>query len=134
MRGMGALCFRFVPALLLTACAAAGAGQGGRTDRNEISEAEIHAAGFGDAYLIVEALRPLWLQIRGPSTINLQESVKVYLDGSLLGGPEYLRRIDVQTISVIRYMNALEATQRWGMNHGHGAIIVISRRGGSGSS
>jgi hypothetical protein len=115
--------------LLALACAGTGVGGGGRADRNVISTAEIEAAGFGDAYLVVEALRPLWLQKRGPSTINLQESVKVYLDGSLLGGPEYLRQVDIQAISMIRYLDALEATQRWGLDHGHGAILVVSRRG-----
>lgn len=115
--------------LAASACAGAGAGATGRADRNTISTAEIQQAGFGDAYQIVEALRPLWLQKRGPSTINLEESVKVYLDGSLLGGPDYLRQISVQTIDLIRYMDAIEATQRWGMDHGHGAIVVVSRRG-----
>lgn len=116
-------------ALAVTACAGAGTGATGRTDRNMISTAEIEQAGFGDAYQIVQALRPLWLQKRGPSTINLEEGVKVYLDGSLLGGPDLLRQISIQTIDRIRYMDAIEATQRWGMDHGHGAIVVVSRRG-----
>lgn len=93
-----------------------------------ISEADIRAAGSSDAFYVVQSLRPRWLQLRGPATISLRESVKVYLDGSLLGGPEYLRQINVQTISTIRYLDALEATQRWGLDHGHGAILVITRR------
>jgi hypothetical protein len=116
-------------ALLAPACAGTVVGGGGQADRNVISTAEIEAAGFGDAYLVVEALRPLWLQKRGPSTITLQESIKVYLDASLLGGPEYLRQIDIHAVSMIRYLDALEATQRWGLDHGHGAILVVSRRG-----
>ena len=115
--------------LMLFAMACAGAGQTGRVDRNVIAATEIQEAGFGNAYLIVEALRPLWLQKRGPSSIHLEESVKVYLDGTLLGGPDYLRQISVQTVEVIQYMDAIEATQRWGMDHGHGAIVVVSRRG-----
>jgi hypothetical protein len=114
-------------ALLMGACA--GSLSQGRSDRNVISEQELQAAAATDAYNVVQALRPLWLQKRGPSTITLQESVKVYLDGSLLGGPEYLRQIDVLTVSAIRYMDALEATQRWGLDHGQGAIVVVSRRG-----
>lgn len=100
----------------------------GNRDRNLITEGEIRAAGATDAYSIVASLRPQWLQLRGPSTITLRESVKVYLDGSLLGGPEYLRQIDAQTISTIQYLDALQATQRWGLDHGNGAIIVSSRQ------
>jgi hypothetical protein len=113
--------------LLVAACA--GGVRQSRPDRNVISEQELQAAGSTDAYNVVQALRPLWLQKRGPSTITLQESVKVYLDGALLGGPEYLRQIDVLSVSTIRYMDALEATQRWGLDHGQGAIVVVSRRG-----
>lgn len=114
--------------VLGSSCASRSGAPAPRIDRNTISEAEILAAGSSDAYAIVQSLRPQWLQIRGPSTITLTESVKVYLDGSLLGGPDYLRQINALTISSIRYLDALEATQRWGLDHGHGAIVVISRR------
>lgn len=115
--------------LMVAACAGRSAGSGTRVDRALISEEELRAAGYHDAYSTVQLLRPQWLNRRGPSTITLRESVKVYLDGSLLGGPEYLQQITVSSISSMRYLDGIEATQRWGLDHGLGAILVISRRG-----
>lgn len=121
-----------VAASFLSACAA-GSNTGGveRQDPNLLTTAEIEGAGYSDAYSVVEALRPRWLWRRGSTTINQQESVKVYLDGSLLGGPEYLRQIRVRSIASIRFMDGLEASNRWGLDHGLGAIIVSTRQEGS---
>jgi hypothetical protein len=90
----------------------------------------METAGYGDAFSVVQALRPRWLWTRGSTSINQEESVKVYLDGSLMGGPEYLRQIPVRSISSIRFMDGLEATNRWGLDHGLGAILVSTRREG----
>ena len=119
----------FALAVLVAACAGRPGPPGQRSDPKRISMQEMLEAGSTDAYSIVQSLRPRWLSTRGVSTINLKESVKVYLDGSLLGGPEYLRQINVQSISSIQYMDALEATQRWGLDHGLGAILVSTRSG-----
>jgi hypothetical protein len=54
--------------------------------------------------------------------------VKVYLDGSLLGGTESLRQITTRSISTIRYLNGLEASERWGLDHDLGAIVVTTRK------
>lgn len=114
--------------LIVAACGARSVAPGTRPDRNLISEEEMKAAGYHDALSTIQLLRPQWLNRRGPSTINLKESVKVYLDGSLLGGPEHLQRITVSSISTMRYLDAIEATQRWGLDHGLGAILVITRK------
>jgi hypothetical protein len=114
--------------LLAGACASGSGARTARSDRNLLSTEEIQAAGYSDAFEAVQALRPQWLRSRGATSINLQESVKVYLDGSLLGGPEYLRQITPRSISSIRYLDALEATQRWGLDHGLGAIVVSTRQ------
>jgi hypothetical protein len=116
--------------LVLAACGSRATVPGERIDRDVISQAEMLEAGSSDAYSIVQSLRPQWLSTRGVSTISLKESVKVYLDGSLLGGPEHLQRISVHSISSIRYMDSIEATQRWGLDHGLGAILVSTRREG----
>lgn len=114
--------------LIVAACGTRSVAPGTRPDRNLISEEEMKAAGYHDALSTIQLLRPQWLNRRGPSTINLKESVKVYLDGSLLGGPEHLQRITVSSISTMRYLDAIEATQRWGLDHGLGAILVITRK------
>jgi hypothetical protein len=115
-------------ALILAGC---GAGSGTRAEDRQnqrlITAAEMEAAGYSDAFSVVQALRPQWLWTRGITTISQHESIKVYLDGSLMGGPDHLRQIPVRSISSIRFLDGLEATNRWGLDHGLGAIVVSTR-------
>ncbi len=112
----------------LGGCAAgSGAGGGGGQDQKALTAEEMEASGYTDAFSVVQALRPLWLWTRGTSTINQQESVKVYMDGNLLGGPDQLRGIPIRSIASMRFLDGLEATNRWGLDHGLGAIVVSTR-------
>jgi hypothetical protein len=111
---------------LLAGCSSSGQRAGTRMDRNRLDAQEIQAGGFSDAFTAVRTLRPSWLRQRGVSSINLQESVKVYLDNTLVGGPDALRQITVNSINSMRFMDGLEATQRWGLDHGIGAILVFT--------
>jgi hypothetical protein len=99
-----------------------------RGDRSLLTIEEINRTGSQDAYTAVQSLRPTWLTKRGTSSVNLTETIKVYLDGSLMGGPDYLRQIPTNSISSIRHLDGLEATQRYGLDHGVGAILVFTRR------
>jgi hypothetical protein len=99
-----------------------------RADRTLLTMEEITRAGSQDAYTAVQALRPHWLTKRGISSVNMSETIKVYLDGNLMGGPEFLRQITANSISNIRHLDGLEATQRYGLDHGVGAILVFTRR------
>jgi hypothetical protein len=114
--------------LLLGACATtATERRGGAADPNLITTAELQAAGHVDAWGVVQALRPHWLRHRGPTTITGRETIKVYLDGLLLGGPDQLQQITTSSIASLRFLDAHEATQRWGLDHGQGAIVVSTR-------
>jgi hypothetical protein len=108
-------------------CASGGGGQGG-PDQRTLAREEILASGYQDAYSAVQALRPQWLWTRGTTSINSPETIKVYLDNSRMGGVDQLRQIPVRSIASIRYMDALEATNRWGLDHGLGAILVSTRQ------
>jgi hypothetical protein len=121
--------------LLLAACATVpGQRRGGGADHRVITEEEIRAAGYSDAFRLVQSLRPQWLRSRGVTSLSQRETIKVYLDGSLLGGPEQLQQITASSISSVRFLDAIEATQRWGLDHGQGAIVVSTRRGASGAT
>jgi hypothetical protein len=102
-----------------------------RADRTTITQEEMSKTGARDALTAVQTLRPHWLSVRGASSIHQQESVKVYLDGSLMGGPEHLRQLSTQSIASIRHLSGLDASQRYGLDHGQGAILVFTRPGGS---
>jgi len=113
------------------ACSSAGSKSSSatpRADRSLLTIEEISRAGSQDAYTAVQALRPHWLTKRGVSSVNLSETIKIYLDGNLMGGPEFLRQITANSISTIRHLDGLEATQRYGLDHGVGAILVFTRR------
>ncbi len=113
----------------VTGCATGSStGAGNAPNPSLLTAEEIGTAGSDDAFSVVQALRPRWLWTRGATSINQPESIKVYLDGSLMGGPEYLRQIRVRSILSIRFLDALEATNRWGLDHGLGAIMVSTRR------
>ena len=87
--------------------------------------------GARDVLTAVQQLRPHWLSVRGASSINNVETVKVYLDGSLLGGPQQLRQLSTQSVSSVRHLSGIDASQRYGLDHGQGAILVFTRPGGS---
>lgn len=114
--------------VLLVACSSSPRERTSARQQRLITTAEIDASGYSTAFEVVEALRPQWLRLRGRTSFNARESVKVYLDDSLLGEPEQLRQITARSIAAIRFMDGNEATTRWGLDHGHGAIIVQTRR------
>lgn len=117
--------------LVISACGgSAGTGQA-RPNRTVLTTDEIRASHYTDAFSLVQALRPDWLSTRGQGSLTLREEVKVYLDGMKMGGPEYLKQITTESISLLRYINGLDATQRWGLDHGNGVIEVSTRRGGT---
>lgn len=111
--------------VLIAACSGTGQRQGARTDRNLLESEEIQQSGTSDALSAVSTLRPQWLRQRGSAS----ESIKVYVDNSLVGGTDYLRQITTSSVESMRYMDGLEATQRWGLGHGTGAILVFTVRG-----
>jgi hypothetical protein len=78
---------------------------------------------YGDAYSLIAALRPHWLGSRSPVV-----SVRVYRDGLLAGGTDELRHVDLASVERIEWLSGLDATTRFGMGHGDGAILVSTRR------
>jgi hypothetical protein len=98
-------------------------------DRNVLTVEDLTKTGPQDVYTALQSLRPQWLSKRGSGSILQQETIKVYLDGNLMGGPDYLRQITTHSIRSIRRMDGIEATQRYGLDHGQGAILVFTRPG-----
>jgi hypothetical protein len=97
--------------------------------RNTLTADEMLKAGYPDAFMTVQSLRPNWLRTHGTTSFSRSaNSIKVYLDDALLGGPESLRSITMRSISMIRYLDGLQASERWGLDHSNGAIVVVTRR------
>jgi hypothetical protein len=130
IRATRALPIALVAVVVVAACSSSAPRQtAARTDRNLLESEEILQSGTSDALSAVRTLRPQWLRHRGVSSINLRESIKIYVDNTLVGGPDYLRQITTNSVESMRYMDGLEATQRWGLDHGVGAIMVFTVRG-----
>ncbi|CAN5180057.1 hypothetical protein BH23GEM4_BH23GEM4_15620 [soil metagenome] len=112
--------------LVLAACATASTGDGTRPSgsRDAITAEEIRAAPQMNAFDLIQALRSRWLRIRGSGSMSRPEFVKVYRDGSYAGSPAALRRMSTREISEIRFLDGFAATQRFGTDHGNGAILV----------
>lgn len=114
--------------LLVAACSKPAPSGSPAQYRNTLSAEEMLRAGYPDAFTTVQSLRPAWLQRRGATSLRGGTSIKVYMDGSLLGGIEQMRQVMTRSISSIRYLDGLEASERWGLDHGQGAIVVTTRR------
>ena len=115
--------------LLLGACAGNGASaRAGRSDM--IVQEQIQGRGFASAYDVVESLRGGWLRTRGATSLTGPEvEIQVYLDATRLGGIATLRQIPAVNVNYIQWFNANDATARWGIGHGAGAVYVSTTPG-----
>lgn len=113
--------------VLAPGCGARSAQSGRRADRNTITADQIRQNGYRNAYEAVEGLRAPWLVTR-PDGLEPQRLVQVYLDNSRLGGTDMLRQIPASDIALIRYIDAATAINRWGVDHGQGVIMVLTKR------
>jgi hypothetical protein len=52
----------------------------------------------------------------------------VYMDDVRLGEPSSMVNIPASRIREIRFMNARDATTRWGTGHSSGVILVTTKR------
>ena len=119
--------------LVGSACAARKSGdQGGtRSNRNVITHEQIVQQNFRTALDAVQALRPNWLRTRGADSFQSPTQVVVYLDNVRMGGVDQLAAITPSNIATITHFDGVQASGRWGLDHGAGVIQVISRVGPS---
>jgi len=99
-----------------------------RHDRNVLTAEDFANRHDASAYDLVRALRPGWLRgVRGASSLRMNISLVVYRDGMRVGGVSALREINPDSIREIRFYDAIDATQRWGTDHGAGAVFITTR-------
>ena len=109
----------------LAACASGGSGERGpRRDPNLITADELTDFNTVSALDAIRRLRPRWLQGRG----NLRP--QLILDGARMSNLEDgLRSVQAASVREMRYLNASDATMRFGTNYMGGAVEVITRGG-----
>ena len=122
-------------ALVLATATTAGACGSARTPstaiRNSdvITAEELERSNVGSAYHVIERLRPRFLRVRGPSSVTnaAADRVVVYVDNTRMGYVDVLHDMQSSDILEIRYLNASDATSRFGTGHTAGAILVTRK-------
>ncbi|MHB1312723.1 MAG: hypothetical protein ACYC3L_11975 [Gemmatimonadaceae bacterium] len=111
-----------------SACASAPPAAGRpRYDPALITREQIQEQRFSNAYDAVKALRGNWLNVRGAESFRYPLSIQVYLDDTHVGDISTLSGIASPPIQYIRWYSGQEATAKWGIDHGAGAIYVSTR-------
>ena len=89
---------------------------------------EINRGHWRNAYDMIVALRGHWLNERAQETILGEPTeIQVHLDDMRLGGVASLRTIAVHDIMSARFHRPIEASARWGLGYGKGAIELSTR-------
>jgi hypothetical protein len=101
---------------------------GAGSSRNNITRSQIDVVPDGTAFTVVEQLRPHWLNARTQATPWNPEPAyaMVFVDHLRWGTIYTLDRISTTQIDRIEYLNATDATIRYGLGYLGGIIRVIT--------
>lgn len=92
-----------------------------RRDRNVILRAEYIDLGVINAFEVIRRLRPQWLRNRGIPVLPV-----VYVN-DIQDTFDILAILHLPDIIKLEYLDAFQATGRFGTGHGNGAILVFTR-------
>ena len=84
--------------------------------------------GEQNLFQAIDRLRPRWLRVRSVTSIQGAAPIMVYHDNVRAGGIEVLYNIRIEGVQEARFVNATDATTRYGMGVPSGVIEVISAR------
>lgn len=118
----------------VTSGAPANAKSSGSRSQDVIAEAEItaRARDASNALEVIQALRPQMLRSRGlssPSDMTGEGTLpRVYVDDISYGNLNTLSNLNTNQIREIRFVNARDATTRWGTGHMGGVILVTTKK------
>ena len=128
--------WRASPAALVL-CVALGACAGGggagssapRSSSASLGSEELQADAAMDLFTLIQRRRPQWLTNRAPSTAQGRQQISVILDGvRQQGGVEILRSMRAADVESVDFMNARDATTRYGTDMTAGALVVVTKR------
>jgi hypothetical protein len=124
-----------VAALLLAGCASNPSSRSGRTP-DRIGPRELAQYPELTGLQMIRQFRPLWLNDRRGDmnvltveAIENRRGIEVYIDGARQPrGLVHLSDLSTLQIEAMRRLDASEATQRYGVGHTSGAILVTTVR------
>ena len=100
-----------------------------RNDRQLLTRDAILSTQYTNMYDVIQALRGNWLRTRAAESIQGKSStVQVYLDNQRLSGADELKSMPPTNVATVRYYDPIQASARWGMDHGAGAIYILTAR------
>ena len=110
----------------LPACSTTGGGGGGGGSRNEITYEQVSAQPDGTAFTVIQALRGSWLRARTQGTLGNPEPsyARVWLNDLSFGDIESLHNVQSSEISRMEFINARDATTRYGTGYPGGIIHI----------
>ncbi|TVP47654.1 MAG: hypothetical protein EA350_04575 [Gemmatimonadales bacterium] len=118
--------------LAISAVGCMGQGQASerRSGSSVITAEEMQALSVSSVTEAVQRLRPNWLATRGTLSIQNPNAGRpiVFVDGIRFGTAESLQRVRVADVEFVRYLNARDATTRYGTGHAGGVIAVTTKR------
>ena len=117
--------------LAVTACGSGGAGtRAPRGSMDRMTAEELEADAAQDLFSVLQRRRPRWLQNRAPATAQGRQQIAVILDGvRQQGSVEVLRNIKTSDVQEVWFVNARDATTRYGTDMTAGAIEIVTKRG-----
>ena len=92
-----------------------------------ITREEIEQRAWANALDLVSTLRPQWVRARGPDSLRGATPVQTYLDGTRLMGIAALANISTAGLRAVEWVDGLDASARWGLDHSQGAIVLRTR-------
>ena len=128
--------YRILIVLSLILVSACGKGPGptdGMGIRNRsiltADEIDLEKAAAWTAYDVIARLRPEFFRSRGASSLQsiAPATAVVYVDEMRFGELDALKSMSAHQIFRVQYINAADATTRFGTDHLGGAILITTR-------
>jgi len=117
---------------VLASCSPRTGGSARPRPQEDVTRSELERVFSESAYGAIRQLRPSWLFYRlTPTPTNPNPEPAVYVDRARLRRLDDLHTVPVEDVERIQFLNASDATTRFGIGHMHGAIIVITRYPGA---
>ena len=114
---------------VLGACATAGERSGG-SSASAVTAEQIQETSVSTAHEALQRLRPRWLRSRGQMSVEHPNAgyAVVFVDGVRYGDLRVLREINADAVEEMEFIDARDATTRYGTGYTGGIIMVTTRR------
>lgn len=116
--------------LLVVSCGYSGGQSSGDVGtRDMLTAKDLADVGDPNLLLALERLKPRWVRPRGAVSVDGVNPVVVYVNGLRVGGIEFLADIAIAEVETVGFVDATDATTRYGLDVVGGVIEVTTGSG-----